>query len=1477
MKKMNKLTKLALLATLASAPLAHAEDIDIYGQSTGGPKPNIIIVFDNASRNNSNFSGTCPYSGITNITTLQDATRCALAVAVSDIANQPQLLGKFNMGLLVYGYQNNQGGQWIIPSITPGATNVSTSLPTMDQAGINAFITAVTPPINTANNASSAGGMQEAWAFITGSPAAATEVFGSHTTYVSHETLSCQKSFIIFIGAATGNNGEPETGNSGAAGGAAGLANAGATAAQQVQINTSALGANTGDDSAWGDEWARFLYQSDFSGSQANQQNVVTYTIATGGTRPNYVQFLKSMANQGGGKAFVASDINSMVQALLQIFNEVQAVNSVFASSSLPISSNSQGTYLNQVFIGMFRPDGSANPRWMGNLKQYQFGVGGTPALPTLFLADKNGNSAISGAGTGFISPNAVSFWNPNINTSALPDSIGGFWVNNPQSAGGGYDNPDGEIVEKGGVGQQIRLTNLQDNYATNPTGPRNVYTCTGMAGSCANGDSLSATPFATSNSSLTNASFGISPPATTIASFSRAGATVTATLSAAPSPALTNGQSVTIQGASSAELNGTYSISLVNATTFTYTISVSPPSPATGMYTASIPSSPKTITSLVRTATTVTATSPAHNYSVGDQVTITGATGAEYNGTFAITSATTNSFNYTIADAPAAATSSGNADLGTTHTSAMTFTSTQVTRDTTHSDNNSIVTITASSNLASGYASGAKVNVTNVTPSQYNVVLATIIGGGGNNTGNNCPGGNKQRSFCYSITTSPASPDSGGSPKVDRTVTTTLAGLTRTLACIGSSPTPTSTVTATVASSAPFNAGDVINIAGNPVGANESAYVGTFTVLSKNNSGSGQTFTFNVATTPSCTPSATGATAITNTTGVDKNALINWVRGDDNVGDEASPGNGITVRPSVHGDVLHSRPTVVNYGSSIGVVVFYGANDGTFRAINGNQPINGSLSIGGIAPGGELWSFIPTDFFSKLVRLYQNSPSIKLATTPDGITPTPQPKDYFFDGSTGVYQDSSGHVTLFLSARRGGRFIYALDVTDPTNPVLKWKKSYTDTNMGELGYTWSTPKAAIVRGYANPVVIFGAGYDTNEDSEPPSADTMGRGIFILDATDGSIVWRASTGGSTAGTCTGTPCQVSDMTYAIPGEVALVNRDFDTTGYIDRLYAADLGGNIWRIDLEPAGYSATGALDASGNSTGSSNLIGPSTWRLTKFAALGGSSNTTKRKFFYPPDVVATKAFDMVLPVSGDREHPLYSSNTSQAYSIVNRMYGLKDYNTGPCAVPISGTLAANNASCSTTSTPWPSTSVIVDNTSDTDTNNPAVTGMTDVTPTASNPSPSYDQTTANNGFYLTLMSAGEKGVNAPLTVGGFTYFGTNTPQVPSSTSCTTLGTARGYAVNFLTGNKMPGGSLYTTFATGGLPPSPVAGLVTVPVNGTDRLVPFCLGCGNPMAGSDGSSAAGPDDTSSLGGSKPKIPVPPIRKRIYWYIDRHDS
>src|SRR5206468_12566598 len=64
------------------------------------------------------------------------------------------------------------------------------------------------------------------------------------------------------------------------------------------------------------------------------------------------------------------------------------------------------------------------------------------------------------------------------------------------------------------------------------------------------------------------------------------------------------------------------------------------------------------------------------------------------------------------------------------------------------------------------------------------------------------------------------------------------------------------------------------------------------------------------------------------------------------------------------------------------------------------------------------------------------------------------------------------------------------------------------------------------------------------------------------------------------------------------------------------------------------------------------------------------------------------------------------------------------------------------------------------------------------------------------SGFYVTLLNLdkdgvshlGEKGVNAPTTVGGFTFFGTNAPDAPSKNSCNAnLGTARSYQIGFLT------------------------------------------------------------------------------------------
>ena len=901
--------------------------------------------------------------------------------------------------------------------------------------------------------------------------------------------------------------------------------------------------------------------------------------IPASGT-PDYTQELKSAAGQGGGQAFSGIDYTSIKNGLLQIFNEIAAVNSVFASPSLPTSSLAQGTFANQIYIGMFRPDATDNPRWVGNLKQYQFGATGTVNNPTLFLADANGKPALSST-TGFVTPGAVSFWTTK-DATKLPDNIsptGGFWVKQQQGQGQGFDSPDGEVVEKGGIAQQIRLANLQDNYTTNPSSPRTVYTCTGTCASAAS-PGASLTQFATTNANLTQAAFGITGPTSTVSSIARTGNVVTMVLSAAPTPALTNGQSVTVSGAANVELNGTFTITLVSATTFTYTIIESPPTPSTGTYTASIPSSPVPLLTLTRTnATTAQFTLAAANASAftnGQKVTILGAGQVEYTGAQTLTKVNSTTYTYTITPGPGAAAGGGNAtDAGGLNPTTVTSVALSAIGSTAPFAATVTATISAK-NVPATYTVGANVIVSNVVPGGYDgTFVITAKGTVGN-------GANQHGTFSYVINTSPASPATG-SISADPSISVAIAagGLTHTTSCSGATPSATDTVSVKTATTHPFTAGQSITISGTP-GARETAYIGTFTVAAPVT-----TTTFAVSqtitTTPPCSPSASGVSVSTGAASLDLTSLINWVRGDDDIGDELSPDPGtITIRPSVHGDVLHSSPAVVNYtstgtsscGGTSCVVVFYGSNDGMFHAVNGNQP--GGASVGSSTPGQELWSFVAPEFFTKLSRLYQNSPQVQLATTPSGITPTPTPKDYYFDGGTGVYQNAAGTQTyLFLSARRGGRIIYALDVSDPTNPKMLWKKSNAD--FPELGYTWSSPKAAFVRGYTNPVVIFGGGYDPNEDNEPPTADTMGRGIFILDATTGGLVWSAtySSGGATS-TCTGT-CTLNDMAYGIAADITVLNRDGDPTGYSDRLYAADLGGNIWRIDLEPAGYGTIGA------------------------------------------------------------------------------------------------------------------------------------------------------------------------------------------------------------------------------------------------------------------------------------------------------------
>src|SRR5438876_10617163 len=254
---------------------------------------------------------------------------------------------------------------------------------------------------------------------------------------------------------------------------------------------------------------------------------------------------LQSVAINGKGKYFAVSSANGgseIVAALKQILGEVQSVNSVFASSSMPVSVNVRGTNLNQVYIGVFRPDQAKSPKWLGNLKLYKLGV--STATGNLFLADAAGNPAENG-GTGFISANASSYW-------TATSSYWGFRTASQTGVGGSSDKPDGDLVEKGGAAQRIRVA-----YPTNQA-TRNLYTCVNATfdGPCAAATSLSTKPF--DNTQVTAADLGAFKTYS-VASLGSVSSLATLTLSAAPNPVWAIGDRVKIDGATPSNYNGTF------------------------------------------------------------------------------------------------------------------------------------------------------------------------------------------------------------------------------------------------------------------------------------------------------------------------------------------------------------------------------------------------------------------------------------------------------------------------------------------------------------------------------------------------------------------------------------------------------------------------------------------------------------------------------------------------------------------------------------------------------------------------------------------------------------------------------------------------------------------------------------------------------------------------------------------------------
>ncbi len=561
---------------------------------------------------------------------------------------------------------------------------------------------------------------------------------------------------------------------------------------------------------------------------------------------------------------------------------------------------------------------------------------------------------------------------------------------------------------------------------------------------------------------------------------------------------------------------------------------------------------------------------------------------------------------------------------------------------------------------------------------------------------------------------------------------------------------------------------------------------------------------------------------------------LVDFISGKD-VNDENA--NGLTTaetRPSLHGDVIHSRPLPVNYSTTAnptaGVTVFYGSNDGTLRAIDATN-------------GKERWALVAPEFYSRFSRLYDNSPIIKFPNQATGITPSPTPKAYFWDGSMGIFQNADNtSIRLFPAMRRGGRMIYGLDVTTVGSPSLLWTlgcPNLTDdtgcsapdgadvskvdgTDGSAIGQTWSTPAVAFIRDYPTrdaeePVLVVGGGYDSCEDdnsSAPSCASQKGAAIYVIKASDGSVIKKFPT------------------TRSVASDVSMV--DVDNDGFVDYAYVADTGGNVYRVDFVDGAASFSKLASAN--------------WAIYRVAYTNGAGSpvisgvTAPRKFFFPPALLYSNNRIYVALGSGDREHPLEGDYPFAA--VLNRFYVYLD------------TLATKPTTVQSVN--LDDTSLFFDNTS-------APTCDSDQV-LASSAKKGWFMNLNQNGTQNANGLTGEQTVTSAVILGGLVTFSTNRPIPPATGSCTTtLGEARGYWVNLLNGSGgigvgtagICGGTRSATFVGGGLPPSPVTGIV--PVEGVSRTV--IIGA----VQRDGTASA------PIGGQKVIPSIKATRKRVYWF------
>lgn len=425
---------------------------------------------------------------------------------------------------------------------------------------------------------------------------------------------------------------------------------------------------------------------------------------------------------------------------------------------------------------------------------------------------------------------------------------------------------------------------------------------------------------------------------------------------------------------------------------------------------------------------------------------------------------------------------------------------------------------------------------------------------------------------------------------------------------------------------------------------------------------------------------------------------------------------------------------------------VLFGSMDGAVHLVNADNYGSGS-------GGQEKFAVILRKMISSQPdALVKDATQTAIGAPKAGVdAPWLVTADYKYDfPSKRVNIDTSGSGTTqkgvfaYGGLRMGGEGLYGLNLSNYDSPTMLFSIDASTSGFDRMGQIWSKPTKAKIKTSATDtgtdVLIFGGGYDmcyeyedyqqgtvpaviSNEiaDLEAQIKETdnnrsltqeqkdtrkkllsdkkiilentcngayvpKGNTVYIINAKTGALIWSATKTANTT-VLDATNTIVSTLNNSIVGGITVLDRNND--GYMDGIYFADLGGQVFRADFTNAGatqYNTDSSIkvDKDKKPILTTSFTNTRVVRLLQPAFSG--TNTKFNHRFYERPVVSFyrgginfsdreketvplsqrdfnynngKLYAVINVISGDRSSPLSKLRADNTYA--DRLYGILD------------------------------------------------------------------------------------------------------------------------------------------------------------------------------------------------------------------------